>query len=248
MVKIFNNVKKWNWYKVIMYLFLILFLVTFLLLVISNYNSKVKYAIYLKKMVWNKEGFNWTSVTALVALLGLFITNIANNKGIKANIISKERAKWLDNHKSNMANYLRLSREVELICNEKLDCKKQNIDISTNKLEEVQRKYDLDVIEVNKKQQEMIYTKNILSLGLSEDNDDNTEFLKTIEGLITSIDNYRSDCFSLEENTEKLKNMNLAEDLKKEKFVIEYKKYVTELINQSKIYYKNVWKEIKKGK
>ncbi|MDA9460787.1 hypothetical protein B835_669 [Enterococcus mundtii 3F] len=248
MIKIFNNVKKWNWYKVLMYLFLVLFLVTFLLLVISNYNSKVNYAIYLKKMVWNKEGFNWTSVTALAALLGLFITNIANNKGIKANIISKERAKWLDNHKSNMANYLRLSREIELICNGNLDFKKENIKNSRNNLKEVQREYDLNVIEVNKKQQEMIYMKNILSLGLSEDNDDNNEFLKTIKGLIAATDSYRSNCFSLEEDTKKLKDMNLAENLKKEKFVIDYKNSVTELINQSKIYYKNVWKEIKKGK
>lgn len=231
-----------------MCIFMILFFAVLFFLVLTNYHKQIPYATYLKKMVWSKEGFNWTSVTALAALLGLFITSITNNMGVKANIISKERAKWLDAHKENMANYLKESREIEVLCNGQLDITKECLDKPKNTLDEEQQRYLVNMDKINKKQQNMVYYKNVLSLGLSEDDEENINFLNNINNLIDSTDKYREETFLLGEKSEKLRELDLINDFKDLDYVKEYKKSVDELIGTSKRYYKDVWKEIKKGK
>lgn len=210
----------------------------------------------LLKIFYPKDEINTGLLTVIAAVLGVFITTRSNYKGIKSNIISKERGKWLDHHKENMAEFLKISRQVEILSNRYFNiCLKSMNEVDDEKSKALKKSEEV-VREINDKQQEMIFLKNILSLGLSEDNNENKNFLNKIEQIIGSTDQYRK--FSADfvrehccEITEKIDKSRLNEILTKFKEHSEIKKYknsIDELITASKIYYKEVWINIKKGK
>ncbi|EAE7945980.1 hypothetical protein BKQ26_14585, partial [Listeria monocytogenes] len=65
---------------------------------------------------------NWVDlITAFgpiaVALVTIVGSQFMNNKAIRANVVSKERARWLENHKSTLAEFLSIVNKIKRASN-----------------------------------------------------------------------------------------------------------------------------------
>lgn len=134
-----RKLKKRNWYKILMYIFLFLFLVSLFFLVIANYNNNINYAVYLKKMLWSKEGFNWTSLSTIAAIIALGISifgfwwsyraNLKHNMFIEklrvyreylSNLGRSAIAKNPEEHKEIALKHLQIRQEILLFGSERV--------------------------------------------------------------------------------------------------------------------------------
>lgn len=139
--------------------------------------------VFVKKLFWTpSQGFAWTSLTGLAALFGVFINIWSQKKSVQAQVISKERTRWLSNHKIIMAQYISDSMEciqhLQVLNNYNigsLDLNWDNIAQTSNEIAEKTRS-----IQKN---------RFLLLLELTSHNEENKTFLHEIDETYFKVDN-----------------------------------------------------------
>ena len=190
--------------------------------------------IFVKKIFWTpSQGFAWTSLTGLAALLGLFINIWSQNKSVKAQVISKERTRWLSNHKIIMAQYISDAMEciqyLQVLKEHKTRSQTLNSEDITRVLNRIEEK--LKSIQKN---------RFLLLLELTSHNEENKKFLDEIEKTYFEIDSVHTQVMLTNaESTDNTVRPNMELLLTKATVQIH-----TLLITASH-YYQSVWIQIK---
>lgn len=218
------------------------------LLVIVGYWFKIPYLNYLEKIFFNKDGFNWTSVTALVALIGVVITVVTHYSGLNANLIGKERTRWLGNHKHLISDYIsEINNYINLLLIKTVEYKELTELENKGQLypNESERKMFLEkreidhTLELNKLYIDIYRLKTLLNMELHY-HDDNKEFLNRINSLHAVFAVNVNRILNLEAN-----KIEELEKLKKRKDIISINEKLEKLSNTASDYYYNVWNVIK---
>lgn len=88
----------------------------------------INFSSVISAFLTSKGEFNWTSITAIAAVVAIFMTSTINLKGIKANLVSKSRLEWvaktkeelnlfIDNCSKLLAEHDKIYLEMESIFN-----------------------------------------------------------------------------------------------------------------------------------
>lgn len=139
--------------------------------------------VFVKKIFWSpSQGFAWASLTGLAALLGVFINIWSQNKSVQAQVISKERTRWLSNHKIIMAQYISDSME----CIQYLNV----IDLHNTRIQTINTEEDFISIsnKITEKLQSIQKNRFLLLLELTSHNQENKNFLDEIDKTYYEID------------------------------------------------------------
>lgn len=140
------------------------------LLFICCYVLGISVFDYIKKLFWTKDGFSWLSITAIATIVGVFSTIYTSSKSVHANIVSKERARWLVNHKKIMAEYI---SDINIIW--KYGKIYYNRD-KTKSYTEIIKKINDTLFSLDK-------NKHLLNLELYNSEGENKDFLEKINNL-----------------------------------------------------------------
>ncbi|MCK3935726.1 hypothetical protein HCC45_05205 [Streptococcus suis] len=122
----------WGRYKRIVILILTLILCVFIASKLGiNFNPVIS------AFLTSTGEFNWTSITAIAAVVAIFMTSTINLKGIKANLVSKSRLEWvaktkeelnlfIDNCSKLLAEHDKIYLEMESIFNDQRSTQLKN--------------------------------------------------------------------------------------------------------------------------
>lgn len=205
-------------------------------LMFDLYFRDIPFAKYLSKVFLNKEGFNASSATAVIALIGVLITIYTHYSSIRANIISKERTRWLQNNKTVMAEYLVESHTLsQTLRKHKVTEEDLNNLGKDNPLYDEKLKQNVKYFEeIENLSKNLAIKYQLLKLDLSDDdgkNQENKNFLDSIEVVYV--------------NVSRIFNKSKQEIYSYDFDFTELNESLLELSNEANKYYKSVWKQIK---
>ncbi|MCD2219560.1 hypothetical protein LAX76_11885 [Listeria monocytogenes] len=149
------------------------------------------------------------SITVIASLLLGYWTIKSNeenkNKEIRANIVSKERAFWLKEHKSLLAEYLNLINSLKRSSNFRVSIAKL-----PNTYTNPQEEYDNTFKAYAENQEKLFLAKELLILNLPS-NEDNDEFVSNIEKVYYGIEEFANQNMKFENSPDVL----TSEDIQK---------------------------------
>ncbi|EAE9246318.1 hypothetical protein DYZ85_00828 [Listeria monocytogenes] len=195
---------------------------------------------------------NWVDlITAFgpiaVALVTIVGSQFMNNKAIRANVVSKERARWLENHKSTLAEFLSIVNKIKRASN-------INATIIVNpgsipKANEIYKKNNEKIMEA---QEDLFFLKEKLVLEYSA-NIENDKFTEKIDKVVNEVKEFQSKNTKIELDTKKA--IKIGEDLEEYKkelkdgdHQINLNESLENLRDFARTYYNKVWIEIKRHK
>ena len=238
-MKLINFLKKTKHYKKIEYFFkkyfswLIIAILSIWLIYTLNF-LHIGLGVFVKKLFWTpSQGFAWTSLTGLAALIGVFINIWSQKKSVQAQVISKERTRWLSNHKIIMAQYISDSME----CLQHLQVlNKYNIgslDLNWDNIAQTSN-------EIAEKTRSIQKNRFLLLLELTSHNEENKKFLHEIDETYFKLDNATTE---VRQAMKALSSGHVG--VNNELFLDIANVQIHTLLITAGIYYQSVWNQIK---
>ncbi|MFS7206709.1 hypothetical protein AB6831_04285 [Carnobacterium divergens] len=233
---VLNFLKKHNLKIFVVFTIIILFEST----IIFSIHFK-QFEFILKSIFFNRYNeFQWVFFTSIVAIISIAVSIKNQNASIRANIVSKERSRWLTENKKQLAIFLGEIETVRFNSNGALSIKRNPT--NHKDIEHKQALYDNKIESFYDSFEKIRSAKRFISLDLSSNNE-NDIFIKLMDEVYINIEAYRKGNYYLESISGKFSREEVIES----EHSINLDRSLDDLVNYAKTYYKEVWETIKSG-
>lgn len=136
----------------------------------------------------NTGNFEWLAVTAIIAIVTLFVNSIYSAKRVKADLVSKSRIQWIQSVRQLLSEYLTKTRYITFLCiriSEEMQREArltEHVKLEDSEVEKLKKTTNENILE-------MFQIKNMLLLNFSN-NRGNSEILNIIIKVADNIDQY----------------------------------------------------------